>query len=150
MKSRRIVIKTVGILLLGLGLTVSLSDFITPQGERTIYTAECKDGNWKAEECTGILIAGDRFRFRALKAHREVLFWTLGSSREPSGKFTDCDIRNGRNWNCKADTDLRLTITHEMVRGRPVSDASGKARQFHQIPKWHWLLLRIQHSSKLG
>lgn len=125
-----------------LGLIVWTTDFITPQGERTVYTAGCHRGIWQDDQCTGNLVAGERFRFRALKAHREVLFWRVGDSTKPSGKFMDCAVKDGRNWGCKAHPDLRYTITREMLHGEPVPDSSGLARSFHQIPKWRWLLLR--------
>src|SRR2546427_8730224 len=48
------------------------TDFITPQGERTVYTAECERGVWQGAHCTGRLAAGARHRFRALKSHKEV------------------------------------------------------------------------------
>ena len=140
MQTRGIVLLASSILVLG--LLVWTSDSITLQGERTVYTAECHGGDWQGERCTGNLIAGQRFRFRALKAHREVLFWTVGSSKAPSGKFTDCTIQDGRNWRCKANSDLRQSITLEMSHGQPVPDSSGIAHSFHQIPKWRWLLLR--------
>lgn len=119
-----------------------LSDFITFQGERTVYTAECHAGTWQVSQCTGQLVAGPLFRFRALKAHHEVLFWTAGSS-EPSGKFTDCAIQDGRNWSCKSNADFARTITREMVHGSPVPDTSGVARPYHQISKVRWLLLKL-------
>jgi len=34
------------------------TDFITPQGERTVYTAECERGTWQGAHCTGTLVAG--------------------------------------------------------------------------------------------
>jgi hypothetical protein len=42
------------------------SDTVTLQGERTIYTVECRQGGWQGQHCSGRLAAGDRFRFRAL------------------------------------------------------------------------------------
>jgi hypothetical protein len=131
-----------------LALLIWSSDFITLQGERTVYTAACDGGSWQGEQCTGNLLAGERFRFRALKAHREVLFWTVGSSTEASGKFNDCNIQDGRNWSCKANADLAITITHEMSRGQPVPDLSGIGRSFHQLPKWRWWLLRSLRAGK--
>jgi len=118
-----------------------VSDHVTLQGERTVYTAECRDGAWQGTRCTGKLAAGNRFRFRALKAHREVLFWTMGAASEPAGKFSDCEIDDGRNWRCKPSADFPLTITREMARGCPVKDTSGQARPFRQISKLRWLLL---------
>ena len=56
------------------GLAVWAADFVTLQGERTIYTAGCNGGTWVGNRCTGKLAAADRFRFRALKAHGEVFF----------------------------------------------------------------------------
>src|SRR5215210_3270842 len=93
-------------------------DFITLAGERTVYTVDCKNGAWMANRCSGNIVAGDRFRFRALAPHGEVLFWTAGSA-EPSGKFTGCTIANGRSWSCPANADAARTITLAMVRGQP-------------------------------
>lgn len=60
------------------------TDGMTLQGERTIYTAGCQQGGWQGSECSGQLAASQRYRFRALKAHSEVLFWTTGAGG-PSG-----------------------------------------------------------------
>jgi hypothetical protein len=115
-------------------------DQITLQGERTVYTVECQRGNWQGQRCGGRLVAAARVRFRALKAHREVPYWTAGAS-EPSGKFTDCDIQDGRNWSCKLNADAPPPITHEMVHGRPIADP-GNPKPFHAVAKWRWWLLR--------
>jgi hypothetical protein len=131
--------------LFGLGLLAAVAwaaDFVTLQGERTVYTAECVGGQWQGKQCAGRLVAGERFRFRALKAHKEVLFWTVGSSI-PSGKFTDCDIVSGRNWRCKPMPTEAPTITYEMVAGGPVHNAAWKLRPFHAISKWNWYLLDL-------
>jgi hypothetical protein len=117
------------------------SDKVTLQGERTIYTVDCRDCSWQGLHCTGRLVTGDRFRFRALKPHHEVVFWTVGAE-DPSGKFTDCDIKDGRNWTCKPDSDAPRTITLQMSKGVPVPDSMGRVRAFHAIDKWRWFLLK--------
>ena len=115
-----------------LGLVVWADDAITLQGERTVYTVTCQQGAWAGQHCAGQLVAADRYRFRALKARREVLFWRVGID-EPSGRFTDCAIRDGRNWSCNPTPDAARTITRTMVRGRPVADASGVALPLHEL-----------------
>ena len=117
------------------------SDKITLEGERTIYTVECRDGTWQGTQCSGRLVAADRYRFRALKPHSEVVFWTVGASA-PSGKFADCEIKDGRNWTCKPNAEAARTITLQMARGVPVPDASGRTKGFHAIEKWRWFLLQ--------
>jgi hypothetical protein len=124
-----------------LGVAAWAADFITLQGERTVYTANCVQGTWQGKRCSGKLVAGERHRFRALKAHQEVLFWTVGS-KEPSGKFTDCHIKDGRNWTCKPSPDISRAIAREMSLGKPVPDPSGQTRSFHPVAKWRWMLLR--------
>jgi hypothetical protein len=117
------------------------TDYITLQGECTVYTAECKQGTWKDDRCTGKLAAAERYRFRTLKAHGEVLFWIVGSA-EPSGRFTQCEIKDGRNWACKANVDAPRSITLAMSKGRPVNDAAANTRHFHAVSKVKWLLLK--------
>ncbi len=133
---------------IGLGLLAALavlgfitwaSDFVTLQGERTIYTVGCADGSWQGNHCTGRLIPAERYRYRALRAHQEVLFWTVGVA-EPSSKFTDCTIQDGRNWTCKPNADASKSITLQMERGAAVHDETGQARSFHAVPKWRWML----------
>ena len=116
-----------------------LHDFITLDGARTVYTADCANGEWRGAMCSGTLRAGDRYRFRALKPHSEVLFWVAGSA-EPSGKLTPCAIENAKQWSCKLGPDSSRTITHEMKFGHPVHE-SAPARPFHGISKLQWLLL---------
>lgn len=118
------------------------SDAITLQGERTVYTVDCRQGDWHGDTCSGKLAAGPRVRFRALRAHAEVLFWTIGATGEPSGKLMSCKIADGRNWICPPGADGGRTITLQMARGCPVPDASGNARPFHSVAKWRWWLAR--------
>ena len=120
--------------------TIWASDKITLQGERTIYTVVCRDGVWQGLHCTGRLSAADRFRFKVLKAQREVVFWTVGTS--PLGRLTDCQIVDGWHWTCKASADALRTITLQMSNGKAVHDSTGGTRTFHAIAKWRWFFLR--------
>ena len=135
---------SIALLVLFCGVVFSAwsTDSITLQGERTIYTAACQQGTWQGSECSGQLVAAQRYRFRALKAHNEVLFWTSGASG-PSGKYTECLITDGRNWQCKPNADAHLTITHEMAHGYPVQDAQVHELAFHPVQKWKWQLLSL-------
>src|SRR5687768_11889405 len=132
---------SVVVVLAALGFAAWASDFVTLQGERTIYTVECVGGAWHGDDCTGQVAAGQRYRYRALKRHREVIFWTVGTS-EPSGKFDDCTIQDGRNWICKVCPDAKRSITLQMAQGVPVSDAAAATRPFRAVSKWRWMLLR--------
>jgi hypothetical protein len=123
-----------------MGASAWITDFVTLQGEWTIYTVECKQGAWNGDLCTGKLVAAERYRFRALKAHSEVLFWVVGST-EPSGRFTQCEIENRENWSCKANADSPRSITLVMSKGRLVPDPGANNRSFHAVPKVKWLLL---------
>jgi len=121
------------------------SDSLTMQGERTVYTAGCQGGAWQANRCTGELVAGDRYRYRALKARGEVVFWLVGSS-EPSGKFTGCDVKDGRNWSCRARSatpDAARTVTLEMARGQALPEKAGPTRPLHRVSKVTWTLLTL-------
>lgn len=119
------------------------TDSVTLQGERTIYTVECRDGSWDAagSTCSGRLVAGERFRFRALRAHSEVLFWRAGVN-ENSGRLAGCTIQDGRNWKCPPGADAARSITLEMDHGEAVRDAQSPTRPFHAVPKWRWVALR--------
>ncbi|MEO6363017.1 MAG: hypothetical protein ABIO71_07290 [Caldimonas sp.] len=117
------------------------SDFITMQGERTIYTVDCAGGSWQGAGCTGSVVTGPRYRYRALKPHREVIFWTVGST-EPSGKFNECSIQDGRNWLCKVCPDAARSITLQMAKGVPVPGPDSVTRPFRAVSKWRWLLLQ--------
>ena len=82
--------RTWGILLAviaALGVFMWAVDYITLEGEWTIYTVQCQGGKWIEVRCTGELGAGNRYRFRALKNRNEVVFWIAGVN-EPSGKLT--------------------------------------------------------------
>ena len=119
-----------------------VTDSVTMQGERTIYTVDCQDGAWDAAgRCSGKLVPGDRYRFRALRSHSEVLFWRPGIA-ENSGRLTDCRIVDGRNWKCPPGPDAPRSITLEMARGEAVREAGAVTRAFHAVPKWRWLAIR--------
>ena len=128
-------------LFVALGFAAWASDFVTMQGERTVYTVDCDGGSWQGDRCSGKVKAGTRYRYRALKPHNEVIFWTVGTS-EPSGKFEDCRIQDGRNWVCKVCADASRSITLEMAQGKPVVTADAATRPFRAVSKWRWLLLR--------
>jgi hypothetical protein len=116
-------------------------DFITLQGEWTVYTAECKQGAWNGDQCKGTLAASDRYRFRALKRRKEVLFWVPGST-ESSGRLAPCEIENRSNWICKAGADSARSIALAMSNGRPVTDPAAGTRPFHAVSKVKWMLLK--------
>ena len=127
--------------LAALGFAGWASDFITMQGERTVYTVECANGVWQGDRCTGRVAAGTRYRYRALKPHGEVIFWTVGT-KEPSGKFSECQIQDGRNWACKVCADASRSITLQMSQGVPVTATPAVTRPFRAVSKWRWLLLQ--------
>jgi hypothetical protein len=129
------------LVLAALGFAAWASDFITMQGERTIYTVECAQGVWQGDRCTGRVRPGTRYRYRALKPHNEVIFWTVGS-KEPSGKFDDCKIQDGRNWICNVCADAARSITLAMSQGTPVATSPAVTRPFRAVSKWRWLLLQ--------
>jgi hypothetical protein len=118
------------------------SDKITLQGERTIYTVQCQQGSWQDKRCSGELVAGPRFRYRALRPHREVVFWVVGSS-EPSGKLTNCNIEDGRHWKCPENADSPRSITLEMSHGVPIHRPPNEPLQFHSVSKISWTLLNL-------
>ncbi len=124
-----------------LGVFLWSVDFITLQGEWTIYTVECEQGTWNGDQCAGKLVASDRYRFRALKRRKEVLFWVLGSA-EPSGRLMPCEIENRSNWTCKANADSPRSITLAMSNGHPIPDPDAGTRLFHVISKMKWMLLK--------
>jgi hypothetical protein len=135
-------LKWAGVLLMVIVVSGALwaSDKITYQGERTIYTVRCEQGVWEGWRCTGRLAAGDRYRFKASRSRQEVLYWTVASA-QPSGRFTNCKVKDRGNWKCEAAADQPPTITHEMVNDRPTRDGDGKALPFHAVSKWQWWML---------
>jgi hypothetical protein len=130
----------VAVVFAGLGFAAWASDFVTMQGERTVYTVDCVGGAWQGDRCSGHLAAGVRYRYRALKPHGEVIFWTVGT-KEPSGKFENCEIQDGRNWVCKTCADAARSITLRMTQGVPVADTPTVTKPFRSVSKWRWLLL---------
>lgn len=129
------------VLLAALAYAAWASDFVTLQGERTIYTVDCRGGQWQGDVCSGKLVAAERYRYRALKAHQEVIFWQVGA-RDRSGRFDHCDIRDGRNWVCPPGDDAARSITLAMAGGVPVPGPTSVTRPFRAVSKWHWILLR--------
>lgn len=116
------------------------SDFITLQGERTVYSVRCERGDWQGDQCTGQVVAGPRYRYRALKRRSEVVFWAAGVN-EPSGKLTGCDVQDGRNWRCPPGPDASRSVTLQMVDGTPLASVGGATRTARAVSKWRWLLL---------
>ena len=136
---RRIVFGAIIVALLAALLWIS--DQITLQGERTIYTVDCQQGVWEGLHCTGSLVAGKRYRYRASRSRHEVVFWIAGSS-SPSGKYTDCDVHDRGNWSCNATLETTPSITQEMLNDRAIHGPNGVTIPFHAVPKWKWWALR--------
>lgn len=132
---------TIWLILFAVAMLMWASDKITLKGEHTIYTVECRNGSWQGWRCTGRLVAGDRYRFRASRSRQEVILWIAGS-RRPSGRFTDCVVKDRDNWTCNANPDQPPTITHALVGGRPYSSGSGFTVPFRAVRKWKWWVLR--------
>ncbi len=124
-------------------VVVWATDFVVMQNEWTIYTAKCEGGAWQGATCRGAMAAGERYRFRALKAHREVLYWTVGDSTGPSGRYEGCTVVDGRTWTCPLNEKAPRTITHEMRSGLPVADTAAGHLDFHRVPKWKYEALRF-------
>ncbi len=122
------------------GTLLWASDQVTLQGERTIYTVECQGGHWEGLRCTGRLVPGNRHRFRSSRSRHEVLYWIAGS-KSPSGKLSDCQVKDRDNWSCNAEIGQPPTIAHELTQGRPTSHLAGLAVPFHAVAKMKWLAL---------
>ncbi|MEO8304914.1 MAG: hypothetical protein ABI724_12410 [Betaproteobacteria bacterium] len=136
--------KWIAVVLVAAGMAVLLwaSDKITYEGERTVHTVRCENGEWEGLLCRGTMVAGDRYRFRASIAKQEVLFWVVRSST-PSGKFSQCKVKDRGNWSCPENVGQPPTITHAMVNGRPKRDVGPNDLAFHAVPKWVWWVLDI-------
>ena len=134
--------KWVTVLLAAIGLAVVLwaSDRITYEGERTVYTVRCDQGQWEGLQCRGKMVAGERHRFKASISKQEVLYWVVGST-SPSGKFAQCKVKDRGNWSCVESAGQPPTITHEMINGRPRRDRGTDDVPFHAVPKWVWWVL---------
>lgn len=132
---------TVAILVGALVVFMWAIDFITLEGEWTIYTAQCQAGKWLDDRCTGTLQAGERHRFRALKSKNEVVFWSVGS-KEPSGKLFPCTIASRSDWKCEGGADASRSITLEMRHGRAVPLTLADSPAIHTLPKWKWFVLK--------
>lgn len=132
-----------GIVLIAL-LAVVLwgSDRITLQGERTIFTVNCDRGSWQGNRCTGDLAPGSQYAFRASHARNEVLYWVRGSNA-PSGKFSDCMVKDRDNWTCNVHIDQQPALTFEMSKGKPTRGLLGLGMPFHSVPKWKWWALSL-------
>ena len=138
LRQRRFAQVAAGLAVLGaLAALIWASDHITLQGERTIYTVECADGKWEGDRCTGRLVAGPRYAFRASQSRHEVIYWVRGS-KAPSGKFTDCTVRNRDNWSCNVEVDQLPALTYELVDGKPTRGTAGLTMTLQPVPKWKW------------
>jgi hypothetical protein len=124
----------------GLGVVIWASDQITLQGERTIYTVDCEQGEWDGLRCKGRLVAGDMHRFRVSRSRNEVVFWIAGSNA-PSGKYGDCQVVDRDNWVCKIGPAEHPAIVRELSYGRPTAAGSESSVPFHAVAKWKWWAL---------
>ena len=131
---------TIGLVVIVVTVLVWAGDRITLKGHHTLHTVECLDGNWQRERCTGVMVAGDRYRFSASRTRQEVICWIVGS-KQPSGKYTNCVVNDRDNWKCNMTPGEPATITHALVNGRP-DNGGTEPQSIHIVPKWKWWLLR--------
>ena len=124
-----------------IGTLFWVSDKITLQGERTIYTVNCQDGAWAGNRCTGRMVAGERHSYRSSRSRNEVIYWVVGSSA-PSGKYADCVVKDRGNWKCNVRAGQPAGITSEMTNDRPVCPGNGSNPTFHAVSKFQWWVLR--------
>jgi hypothetical protein len=124
------------------GTLVWASDRITLQGERTIFTANCEHGEWVDGRCTGRLVPGDRYAFRASVGRQEVLYWIRGA-RSPYGKLSDCKVKDRDNWTCTVPTGSGSTMTQAMIGGQPTSGCADLPTPLHRIAKWRWWAMKL-------
>ena len=130
----------VAVVVVALGIALWGSDKITYEGERTVYTVRCEQGDWEGLACKGKMVAGDRYRFRASVSMQEVLYWVVGST-QPSGKFSNCKVKDRGNWECDEVAGQPATITKVMVNGRPKREDGYNSIPFKAVPKWVWWVL---------
>jgi hypothetical protein len=130
------------VVVIAVSLLIWGSDRITLQGERTIYTVECEQGVWQDNRCTGRLVAGERYAFRASPRRHEVLYW-VRNSNAPSGKYSDCAVTDRNNWSCNVQVGQLPSIAYELKDGRPTRSGGGLTMAFHDVPKWKWWLIDI-------
>jgi hypothetical protein len=118
------------------------TDWLTLEGERTIYTVDCVAGLWDGLVCGGRLTAGVRYRFRASKSRGEVLHWIAGSP-DPSGKMTGCTVHDRGNWTCKTPDGANPAIAQAMVGNRLSPTPGSAAGAVHVVAKWKWWAIRL-------
>jgi hypothetical protein len=140
----------IGVFFLVLAAAIWSTDSVTLQNERTIYTADCIKGEWRSNKCSGKMLAGSRYRYRAFKARSEVIFWIAGSD-EPSRKLVKCKISDGRNWNCPVpNNDAGNSVTLGMKHGLAVNNREWPTRPLHPVSKVFWYMLimglRLSHT----
>ena len=139
---RRYVWLAYGLALIFLVIFAWGSDFFSPKGERTLYTARCQNGQWEDGHCTGRLESAERIRYKVQKLHREVAYRAVGAS-SPAGHLTRCTITNGRNWSCAEDSGPPGSITLGLTNGKPDQSTPGHARTERCVSKWTWFRLRV-------
>lgn len=130
------------VILVLFGLLVWSSDRITLQGERTIFTVNCENGAWEGPHCSGTLVPGERYAFRASVRRHEVIYWIRGSTG-PSETYSNCTVVDRDNWSCNVRMDQTTALAYEMKNGRPTGGGQGLAIPFHDVPKWKWWVMRL-------
>ena len=138
---RRWIWLTYGLVLVFLAIFGWGSDFFSPKGERTLYTARCLSGHWEDGRCTGRLAASGRIRYKVQRSHNEVSYRAVGAS-SPAGHLTRCSISNGRNWMCSEDTEPNGSITLGLTNGKPDQSVPEHTRDERCVSKWTWFRLR--------
>jgi len=142
MKRRRFVQAFTGVFILAVVVVlIWASDRITLQGERTIYSVDCAQGTWDGNRCTGRLVPGPRYAFRVSPRRHEVIYW-IRESEAPSGKYTDCSVKDRDNWTCNVQIGQPAAAAYEMKDGRPTRGTRGLTIAFRDVPKWKWWAIR--------
>jgi hypothetical protein len=132
----------VGVIVIALGIALWGSDKITYEGERTIYSVRCEQGNWEGLACKGRMVAGERYRFRASVSKQEVLYWIVGSS-QALRQVQSLRGQGSRQLGVRGQhgAGQPATITRSMSNGRPKREEGYHSIPFRAVPKWVWWVL---------
>lgn len=110
------------------------------EGERTLYTVQCSEGQWSGRACTGRLMAARSYRYEARPGAHEVVF-SVDAAPSQRRRLAPCEVRDARNWSCAAGNDSASSVTLTMVCGQ-ATDPAPPALGLRVVPKLQWWRLK--------
>jgi len=135
----------VGVFIVGVFLLWNAEPLSGFRNEMTVHHVLCDRWDKDSQSCSGYR-SGERFEFRANPDQAEVVRWNIDDEQAEIIRYTDCAIKDYKNWECPMVDSLPSVKVREGI----IISSDYLMVLFPQAAKWQWYLLDFGRSFKNG